>query len=71
MVLLLQLHPNEDQVIALLFKATTHHKWQFTLFARNKVRELLKDSVYRKKVEELSATSEVQMRDLLNKYLKE
>lgn len=69
--LLLQLQPNDDQVIELLFKATTHHKWQFTLFARNKVRELLKDSVYRKKVEELSATSEVQMRDLLNKYLKE
>lgn len=69
--LLLQLQPNDDQVIALLFKATTHHKWQFTLFARNKVRELLKDSAYRKKVEELSATSEVQMRDLFNKYLKE
>ncbi|MEY2738253.1 MAG: hypothetical protein RL259_162, partial [Bacteroidota bacterium] len=69
--LLLQLQPNDDQVIALLFKATTHHKWQFTLFARNKVRELLKDSAYRKKVEELSATSEDQMRDLFNKYLKE
>lgn len=68
---LLQLQPNDDQVIALLFKATTHHKWQFTLFARNKVRELLKDSAYRKKVEELSATSEVLMRDLFNKYLKE
>ncbi len=68
---LLQLQPNDDQVITLLFKATTHYKWQFTLFARNKVRELLKDSAYRKKVEELSATSEVLMRDLFNKYLKE
>jgi len=40
---LLKLYPNEDNVIASLFHATTHHKWQFTKFSRDKIRELLKN----------------------------
>lgn len=69
--ILLQLQPNKDQVIALLFKATSHHKWQFTLYARTKVRELLKNTAYRKRVEELSATAEAQQKERYEKFLKE
>jgi aminopeptidase N len=69
--LLLQLQPNEDKVIALLFKATSHHKWQFTLYARTKVREFLKDTAYRKRVEELASTAEVYLKGLYDKFLKE
>jgi aminopeptidase N len=69
--ILLQLKPNEDQVIALLFKATEHHKWQFTLFARTKVRELLKNSADRKRVEELASTAQFHLKALYEKFLKE
>jgi aminopeptidase N len=69
--LLLQLQPNEDKVIALLFKATSHHKWQFTLYARTKVREFLKDAAYRKRVEEMATTAEVYLKELYYKFLKE
>ncbi len=69
--ILLQLQPNTDEVAALLFKATSHYKWQFTLYARTKVRELLKNSAYRKRVEELATTAEVPMKELYDKFLKE
>jgi aminopeptidase N len=69
--ILLQLQPNEDQVIALLFKASEHHKWQFTLFARTKVRELLKNSANRKRVEELATTAQFHLKALYEKFLKE
>lgn len=42
--LLLQLNPNDEKVIELLFKTTVHHKWQFTKFGRDNVRSLLKKS---------------------------
>jgi len=69
--ILLQLQPNEDQVIALLFKATEHHRWQFTLFARTKVRELLKNSADRKRVEALATTAQFHLKALYEKFLKE
>ena len=69
--ILLQLHPNEEQVIALLFKATEHHRWQFTLFARTKVRELLKNSADRKRVEALATTAQFHLKALYEKFLKE
>jgi len=69
--ILLQLQPNEDQVIALLFKATSHHKWQFTLYARTKVRELLKNKAFRNKVEQLAATADAVMKERYDIFLKE
>ena len=69
--ILLQLQPNEEQVIALLFKATEHHRWQFTLFARTKVRELLKNSADRKRVEALATTAQFHLKALYEKFLKE
>ncbi|WP_396196053.1 M1 family metallopeptidase [Flavobacterium sp.] len=69
--ILLQLQPNEDQVIALLFKATSHHKWQFTLYARTMVRELLKNKTFRNKVEQLAATADAVMKERYEIFLKE
>ncbi|UGS22187.1 M1 family metallopeptidase [Flavobacterium cyclinae] len=59
------------KVITQLFLATKHHKWQFTLFARTKIRELLKNSEYRALVEKLAATSDDSMRELYLKFLNE
>ena len=69
--ILLQLQPNEDQVIALLFKATSHHKWQFTLYARTLVREWLKNKTFRNKVEQLAATADAVMKERYDIFLKE
>ena len=69
--LLLQLHPNDEKIIELLFKATVHHKWQFTLFARTKIREFLKNNEYRAKVEQLASTSDITMKELYLKFLNE
>ena len=69
--LLLQLNPNDEKVIELLFKATVHHKWQFTKFGRDNVRLLLKKPEYRTIVEKLASTSEEIMKELYWKFLNE
>ena len=69
--LLLQMNPNDEKVIELLFKASVHHKWQFTLFARTKIRELLKNQEFRIKVEQLMSNSDDVMKPLYLKFLEE
>jgi aminopeptidase N len=69
--LLLQLNPNDEQVIELLFKATVHHKWQFTKFCRDTIRENLKNTAFRSRVEELSKTADENTAALYLKFLKE
>ena len=69
--LLLQLNPNDKKVIELLFKATVHHKWQFTKFAREKIRTLLKQPDFRNQVEILVKTTDVNKAALYLKFLKE
>ena len=69
--LLLQLNPNDEQVIELLFKATAHHKWQFTKFCRDTIRENLKNTAFRRRVEELSKTADENRAALYLKFLKE
>ena len=69
--LLLQLNPNDEKVIELLFKATVHHKWQFTKFSRDNVRRLLKNQEYRTIVEKLVSTSDETMKELYLKFLNE
>ncbi len=68
---LLKLYPNDDNVIASLFQATTHHKWQFTKFSRDKIRELLKKPEFRSRVEELAKTADAKTAELYLKFLKE
>ena len=69
--LLLQLNPNNEQVIELLFNATVHHKWQFTKFCRDTIRENLKNTAFRSRVEELSKTADENTAALYMKFLKE
>jgi len=59
------------KVITQLFLATKHHKWQFTLFARTKIREFLKNPEYRPIVETLAATADDTMKELYLKFLNE
>lgn len=50
---LLYLNPNDSNILQHLVNAATHHKWRFTLFARNNIRELLKSEKHRKHFEEM------------------
>lgn len=68
---LLELYPNNSNVIQALFKATTHHKWQFTKFAREKIRTLLKQPDFRNQVENLVKTADEKTATLYLKFLKE
>ena len=68
---LLELYPENEQVIRALFQATTHHKWQFTKFAREKIRTLLKLPDFRNQVENLVKTVDENSAALYLKFLKE
>jgi len=68
---LLELYPENEQVIQALFQATTHHKWQFTKFAREKIRNLLKQPDFRNQVENLVKTVDEKTANLYLKFLKE
>ena len=68
---LLKINPNDVNVIASLFKATTHHKWQFTKFCRDTIREKLKNLEFRSRVEELTKTADEKTAALYNKFLRE
>lgn len=45
---LLYLNPNDTNIFLPLIQATTHFKWQFSLFARNQIRNLLKTERHKK-----------------------
>jgi aminopeptidase N len=66
---LLFLNPNDQNILRNLANATTHHKWQFTLFARNQIRELVKTERHKKYFEEilpsLNAAEQNQLKRLL------
>lgn len=68
---LLTLDVKNDRFIEQLFLATQHHKWQFTSFARENVRKLLKKPEFRSRVEELAKTADEKTAALYNKFLKE
>jgi len=68
---LLELYPNNSNIIQALFQATTHHKWQFTKFAREKIRTLLKEPDFRNQVENLVKTADEKTATLYLKFLKE
>ena len=68
---LLDLAPYNEKVIEALFLATQHHKWQFTMFARNTIRKNLKNPEFRSRVEELAKTANEEMKPLYEKFLNE
>mgnify|MGYP005845702629 CR=1 FL=1 len=67
---LLYLNPNDQNILQNLVNATTHHKWQFTLFARNQIRELIKTERHKKYFQDmlpkLNSAEESQLRKLLD-----
>jgi aminopeptidase N len=67
---LLELCPENEQVIRALFQVTIHHKWQFTKFAREKIRTMLKQPDFRNKVENLVKTADENSVALYLKFLK-
>jgi aminopeptidase N len=69
--LLLQLNPNDEKVIALLFQTTTHHKWQFTKFGRESIRKLLKNTEYRGIVTQLANKTAGDLKELYLRFLNE
>lgn len=44
---LLYINPNDTNVLRMLVNPLVHHKWQFSKFARDKIRELIKKDKYR------------------------
>lgn len=69
--ILISVNRNNPKVIQSLFLATTHHKWQFTKFSREKIRELLKNKEFRSRVEALVETADEKTAALYIKFLKE
>jgi aminopeptidase N len=67
---LLFLNKNDRNLLKYLVNATTNHKWQFTKFAREKIRLLLKNKGHRTYFEELlpklSEREQVQLKRILN-----
>jgi aminopeptidase N len=68
---LLIVNKNITREIQLLFEATNHHKWQFSKFAKEKIRTLLKQPDFRNQVEILVRTVDEKTAALYLKYLNE
>jgi aminopeptidase N len=68
---LLIVNKNITSEIQLLFEATNHHKWQFSKFAKEKIRTLLKQPDFRNQVEILVRTVDEKTAALYLKYLNE
>jgi aminopeptidase N len=66
---LLFLNPNDQNILRNLVNATTHHKWQFTLFARNQIRELIKTERHKKYFEEMLPSLNVAEQSQLKRLL--
>ena len=65
----LQIDSNNIMILKNLVNATTHHKWQFSKFARDKIRELIKDEknkiLFETILPELSNEEQYQLKRLL------
>lgn len=66
----LSIHPKDTAVLKNLVNATVHHKWQFSKFGRDKIRQLLKNEGYadlfQSLLPSLSQNEAVQLQKLLN-----
>ena len=67
---LIFLNPGDTNALKLLVNPLVHHKWQFSLFARNKIRELIKypapRGFYEKLLGQLPENERAQLSRLLN-----
>ncbi len=70
-VSLFQLHANDEILVRNLINATTHYKWQLVKYARDKIRELLKNDVFSSKFSEilpsLKTDEQIQLKRLIIK----
>jgi len=68
---LLSSYTENNEILKNLVNATTHHKWQFTKYARDKIRELIKDEKmylqFEKLLPKLTIEEENQLKKLLVK----
>jgi aminopeptidase N len=65
------LNKNDQNLLQYLVNATTNHKWQFTKFAREKIRSMLKNKNHRTYFEGLMSKLSENEQIQLNKLLKE
>ncbi len=67
---LFYLNPDDTNVLKAIIPALTHHRWQFSRFARDKIRELIKEDKYRnfymKQVPLLNEKEQFQLHRLLS-----
>jgi aminopeptidase N len=68
---MLSINDKDITVLKSLVNATTHHKWQFSKFGRDKIRQLLKDDVYVGLFESLLPTLSESEKNQLQKLLSE
>ena len=68
---LLTINDKDSTVLKNLVNATTHHKWQFTKFAREKIRELLVQDAYRSIFENIITTLPENEKNQLQRLLNE
>jgi aminopeptidase N len=66
---LLSNYTENNEVLKNLVNATTHHKWQFTKYARDKIRKLIKDEKYLNQFKKLLPELSVDEQNQLNKLL--
>ncbi len=66
----LELNSNDENVLKNLVNATTHHKWQFVKYARDKIRELLKKDNFKEifinMISKLNLEEQSQLNRLIN-----
>jgi len=68
---LLYLNPNDSNVLPMLISPLTHHKWQFSKFARENIRSLIKKPAHRQFYTTGLALASKEERALLQKILDE
>jgi len=66
---LLSNYTENNEVLKNLVNATIHHKWQFTKYARDKIRELIKNEKYSNQFKKLLPELSVDEQNQLNKLL--
>jgi aminopeptidase N len=66
---LLSNYTENKEVLKNLVNATTHHKWQFTKYARDKIRELIKNEKYLNQFKMLLSELSIEEQNQLNKLL--
>ena len=68
---MLSINIKDTTVLKSLVNATTHHKWQFSKFGRDKIRQLMKDDAIRGLFESLLPTLPETDKSQLQKLLSE